>query len=66
MEDPIDPAAGVLLERRPGDEVAAGDLLATVFARDGARRAAAAEVLGTAFEVSDAPPVATPVVLARD
>ena len=66
MEDAIDPAAGVLLERRPGDEVAAGDLLATVFARDGARRAAAAEVLRTAFEVGDGPPAATPVVLARD
>jgi pyrimidine-nucleoside phosphorylase len=66
MEDAIDPAAGVVLERRPGDEVAAGDLLATVFARDAARRAAAAEALRTAFVVGEERPEEPPVILARD
>ncbi len=66
MEDTIDPAAGVLLERRPGDQVAAGDLLATVFARDAARRSAAVEELRRAFTVGEEPPASGPVVLARD
>jgi len=66
IDDVIDPAAGVELERRPGDEVAAGDLLATVFARDGARRAAAAQVLGGAFEIGAERPPETAVVLDRE
>ena len=66
IDDVIDPAAGVELERRPGDEVAAGDLLATVFARDGARRAAAAQVLGDAFEIGAERPPEAAVVLDRE
>jgi pyrimidine-nucleoside phosphorylase len=66
MDDKIDMAAGVVLERRPGDEVAAGDLLATVFARDAARRRAAAEMLGQAFTVGEERPATGQVVLARD
>ena len=66
MDDKVDAAAGVLLSRRPGDPVAAGDLLATVYARDAARRLAAVEVLGRAFTVAAEAPPATPVILARD
>ena len=66
IDDVIDSAAGVELQRRPGDEVAAGDLLATVFARDAARRGAAAQVLSGAFEIGEERPPETPVVLARE
>jgi pyrimidine-nucleoside phosphorylase len=66
VDDAVDPAAGVVLALRPGDEVAAGDLLATVFARDAGRREAAAQVLRQAFAVGQAPPAAHPVILARD
>jgi pyrimidine-nucleoside phosphorylase len=66
MDDKVDASAGVLLRRRPGDAVAAGDLLATVYARDAARRRAGVEVLGRAFTVGAQAPPATPVVLARD
>jgi pyrimidine-nucleoside phosphorylase len=66
VDDTVDPAAGVLLQRVVGDPVAAGEPLAAVFSRDPARRAAAASVLEPAFTVSPVPPEATPVVLGRD
>jgi pyrimidine-nucleoside phosphorylase len=63
IDDAVDPAAGVVLGRRRGDEVAAGDVLATVYARDAGRRARSREVLSQAFTVADEPPPARSVVL---
>jgi pyrimidine-nucleoside phosphorylase len=65
VEDVIDPAAGVVLARVAGDAVDAGDLLATVHARDAGRRERAVAVLDTAFVVADAAPREGPVVLGR-
>ncbi|MGX8774784.1 MAG: pyrimidine-nucleoside phosphorylase [Bacillota bacterium] len=51
-EDEIDMAAGILLEKKTGDEIAAGDLLCTVFGNDktkaqaGAREARGAYTIG--------------------
>lgn len=66
IDDVIDPAAGVLLRRRLGDEVSKGDVLAAVFARDSLRRSRAGDVLAEAFTVGDSRPLARPVVLARE
>ncbi len=60
--DPIDPSVGVVLERKVGDWVAQGTPLATVHASratDIERMRARVE---GAFEVSDAPPSASPLV----
>jgi len=65
VDDRIDPAAGVVLARVAGDEVDAGDLLATVYARDAGRRARAAAVLETAFTLADGPSPKGDVVLGR-
>ena len=65
VDDAIDPAAGVVLARVVGDEVAAGDLLATVYARDAGRRERAAAVLETAFTLADERPRTGDVVLGR-
>jgi pyrimidine-nucleoside phosphorylase len=66
IDDTVDPAAGVLLERVVGDEVEAGDALAAVFSRDPARRARASEVLDRAFVVGEARPShPEPLVLGR-
>jgi thymidine phosphorylase len=66
VDDTVDPAAGVLLEHKVGDEVEAGDLLGTVFSRDPARRREASSVLEEAFRVGDAAPPPRPLVLGRD
>ncbi len=65
IDDTVDPAAGVWLERVVGDGVEAGDLLAAVFARDAARRAAASQVLEGAFTIGEAPPPPGQLVLGR-
>ena len=65
IDDIVDPAAGVLLERAVGDQVEAGDALAAVFSRDPARRARASEVLDRAFTVGDERPQPGRLVLGR-
>ena len=65
IDDTVDPAAGVLLERAVGDRVEAGDALAAVFSRDPARRAQASEVLDRAFTVGDERPQPGRLVLGR-
>jgi pyrimidine-nucleoside phosphorylase len=65
VDDAIDPAAGVVLARDVGDEVAAADLLATVYARDAGRRERAAAVLETAFAVGEELPSRSGVMLGR-
>jgi pyrimidine-nucleoside phosphorylase len=65
IDDTVDPAAGVLLERAVGDQVEAGDALAAVFSRDSARRAQAGEVLDRAFTVGDERPQPGRLVLGR-
>ena len=64
-EDSVEAGAGVLLAATVGDAVEPGQLLATVFARDPARREAAGRVLAEAFSVADEAPKPSPVVLGR-
>lgn len=59
-EDTIDPAVGFEVSAKPGDQVAAGETLATVHARDVADAEAALEALGAAIEIGE---VATPLPL---
>ena len=62
-EDSVDHAVGVVLERKRGDRVEAGDVLAHVHARDAAvAQQAAAEVLA-AYSFGPAAPAARPIVL---
>jgi pyrimidine-nucleoside phosphorylase len=66
IEDTVDPAAGVLLQRTVGDEVTEGDDLAAVFSRDPARRGLAGAVLEGAFSVGETRPPEQPVILGRE
>ena len=66
IDDTVDSAAGVRLDRVVGDEVAEGDPLAAVFSRDSARRAQAGVVLEEAFSVGESCPALQPVVLGRE
>ena len=66
VDDTVDAAAGVLLERCVGDAVAAGDQLAAVFSRDPARRREACTVLEGAFSVGPEAPPDRGIVLGRE
>ncbi|MDX6630559.1 MAG: pyrimidine-nucleoside phosphorylase [Gaiellales bacterium] len=62
-EDQIDHAVGVVVHAKPGDEVAAGEPLAHVHARDGAGAGLAAADVLAAYELVDGPVARPPLVL---
>jgi pyrimidine-nucleoside phosphorylase len=66
VDDEVDPAAGVVVSRKPGEAVVAGETLARVHARSRDLRAAAALLLRDAFVIADEPPAVCPMVLGRD
>jgi pyrimidine-nucleoside phosphorylase len=62
-EDPIDHAVGVVVHAKPGDGVAAGEPLAHVHARDGARAEQAAADVLAAYELVEGPVARPPLML---
>jgi thymidine phosphorylase len=64
-EDPVSAAAGVILHRRPGDEVRAGDVLYELRADDPGRIPAALEAAREAVHITDTLPAPTPLILSR-
>jgi thymidine phosphorylase len=60
--EPIDLAVGVVMHKKRGDHVKAGEPLATLHANDAAKAEAAKTELLTAFTWGDAPPPAQPLV----
>lgn len=61
-EDTIDPAVGVVLHKKLGDHVSAGEVLATVHARDEAHAAEAIQLLQECYEFSDDAVVRPPFI----
>jgi pyrimidine-nucleoside phosphorylase len=57
VEDPVDPAVGIMVVAKPGDEVRAGDPVLEVHFRDSARLEAAKRLTDQAITIGDAPPV---------
>lgn len=64
-EDPVSVPAGVVLHRRPGDPVRAGDVLFELRAEDAARIPAAREDAARAVRIAPTAPAATPLVIER-
>ncbi len=64
-EDPVSAAAGVVLHRRPGDRVRAGDVLYELRADDASRIPAAAQVAATAVTIGRSAPPPAPLILDR-
>jgi pyrimidine-nucleoside phosphorylase len=62
-EDAVDPRAGVVLNKRPGERVEPGDPLATLYASDPSRADVGA--VRAAFTLGDAAPAPRPLVLDR-
>ncbi len=65
MEDEVDPAVGVVLDRKVGERVRRGEPLCSVHASDEARLTAAMERLQSAFTLGEDPPAPRPLVLER-
>ena len=61
-EDTIDPAVGVVLHKKLGDHVSAGEVLATVHARDEAHASEAIQLLQECYEFSDDAVVRPPFI----
>ena len=53
VEDPVDPAVGIMIRAKPGDEVRAGDPVLEMHYRDRARLDAALRLATQAFTTSD-------------
>ncbi|KOX05685.1 thymidine phosphorylase [Micromonospora profundi] len=64
-EDPVSVPAGVVLHRRPGDAVRAGDPLYELRADDATRIPAALAEAARAVRIAPAAPAATPLVIER-
>jgi pyrimidine-nucleoside phosphorylase len=64
-EDAVDHAAGLLLRKRLGEEVRAGDVLAELHAADDARLDAGEARLKSAFMIGDEPAERRPLVMER-
>jgi len=61
--EPVDPGAGVILHRKTGDRVNAGEPLATLYSSSASRLEAGLEHLGRAAQIADAPVKEEPTVL---
>ncbi len=64
-EHPVSAAAGVLLQRRRGDQVRAGEVLCELRADSADRIPAARRIAAEAFTITDTPAPAVPLVLER-
>ncbi|GAA0739133.1 thymidine phosphorylase [Dactylosporangium roseum] len=64
-EDPVSSSAGIILHRKPGAAVKAGDVIMELRAEDAAKLPAALEVARTAVTVAEAPPNPRPLILDR-
>jgi len=61
-EDSVDPAVGIVLEKKVGDEVKAGSSLCTIHFNSEARKGEALAMLGMSFEIGPTKPAARPLV----
>jgi pyrimidine-nucleoside phosphorylase len=61
----VDPAVGISIDARPGQDVRQGDVLARVHVRAAPDAAAIVARLALAFTIGDAPPPPSPLVLGR-
>lgn len=61
-EDAVDPAAGLVLEKKTGDPVRAGETIATLYTNKAGQAEALRQSYLAAVTIGDAPPEQTPVI----
>jgi pyrimidine-nucleoside phosphorylase len=64
-EDSIDPLAGIVLQKKAGDKVAKGDIIATLHASSKAQLDEGEQILRDSYEIGDEQPASEPLVYAR-
>lgn len=64
-EDSIDRSAGLILRKKYGDRVKAGDTLAELYTSDQKKAEEAMKILPSAFEFSENIPEKQPLIFAR-
>lgn len=62
--DVIDPSAGIVLKKKPGDRVEAGEPIAVLHTCDKTRIDAAIEILKGSLQIGEEPPEQKPLILA--
>jgi pyrimidine-nucleoside phosphorylase len=63
VEDAIDPAVGIMVVAKVGDQVRAGDPVLELHYRDPAKHERAKILAGQALVIADAPPAAAPLIV---
>jgi pyrimidine-nucleoside phosphorylase len=63
VEDPVDPAVGIIVKARPGDRLAGGDLVLEVHYRDQSKLDAALALASKAIVIEDQQPTLRPLLL---
>jgi pyrimidine-nucleoside phosphorylase len=63
VEDPVDPAVGILVRAKPGDRVQAGDPVLEMQYRDSGRLGAALALAARAIAIGEAPLQARPLIV---
>jgi pyrimidine-nucleoside phosphorylase len=63
VEDPVDPAVGIIVRAKPGDEVRAGDPVLVMHYRDRARLDRAVQLVTPVIVVGDERPAARPLIV---
>ena len=64
-EDAVDPAVGLILHKKTGDPVAAGDLLCTIFYNSEERGEPARKIVEQSYRIANAPPKQTRPLIHR-
>jgi pyrimidine-nucleoside phosphorylase len=64
-EDEVDPTAGIVLNKKPGDAVQPGDLLAQIYTQKSARLPVFQTAVRDAFHFTVDPPAPRPLLLDR-
>jgi len=64
-EDAVDPAVGIVVHKKIGDAVAAGEALCTVHCHSDAQAARAIELLKASYTIADAAPAHRPAMIHR-
>jgi pyrimidine-nucleoside phosphorylase len=64
-DQPVDPGVGIEIDRKPGDAVKSGEVIARLLVRDRAAGDVLHERVARAFEIGEAPPAREPLALGR-
>src|SRR5262249_33485224 len=65
VEDPVDPAVGIMVMAKPGDAVSAGDPVLELYYRDRGRLDTALRLANQAIAIADQRPDAPPLIVAE-